>query len=202
MPGATAAAAGLGPVGVAVVIGVSVVGLYATFKEWLHRGELKLAATATAEEYVDTIWGTRQPNSPPVEDSVSKLIEECKLGEAQELINFLGRQMFDKAERDSYFKRWFDEWGKLTLEEVQAKLDAYRGYCIVSEPEHQSQSQPAAPLPVVSPPVLPPAIEPTTGAHVPMHSSSLGTLSGTVVAGFFGFLILLAVKKQRKSSTL
>jgi len=178
MPGATAAAAGLGPVGVAIVIGVSVVGLYETFKDWFHRGELKIAATATAEEYVDTIWGTREPNSPPSEDSVSKLIEDCRLDEAQELINFLGRQMFEKADKDSYFKRWFEQWGKLTIGQVQAKLDAYRGYCLASVPEPQ---QPELELPAL--PTLP----------------AVAGISGkVVVAGVLGFLILLvAVKKRR-----
>jgi len=201
MPGATAAAAGLGPVGVAVVIGVSVVGLYATFKEWFRRGELKLAATATAEEYVDSIWGTREPNSPPSEDSVSRLIDDCKLDEAQELINFLARQMYERAERDSYFKRWTEEWGKLTLQQVQSKLDAYRSYCMVStEPQGQpDHPEPAAPLPpvVVSPPALPPAIEPNTGAFIPLQADA--GVSGSIVAGLFGFVFLLvALKKKRR----
>lgn len=205
LPASTAAAAGLGPVGVAFVIGVSVVGLYSTFKEWLQRGELKIAATATAENFVDSVWGTRQPNSPPEEDSVSKLIEACQLDTAQEMINFLARQMFEKAAKDSYFERWMREWGFLTLTQIQNKLNAYRGYCAVSSspsPEPSTQCPPnfelvsgvCKPLSCppgfylsgsicvpLSPPTMPPSVN-ETGQYVPLQSSS----------GSWGMLGLLA----------
>jgi hypothetical protein len=189
LPGATiAASAGLGPVGIAIVIGVSVVGLYETFKDWFQRGELKIAATATAEQYVDSVWGTREPNSPPTQDSVSKLIELCQLDAAQEMINFLARQMFEKAKNDSYFDRWMKEWGFLTLSQIQNKLMAYQGYC--ASPVESGQPPAPAPEPVscpagfylngygvctpLSPPTLPPAIEPTTGAYIPLPQATMG----------------------------
>lgn len=182
LPGAAiAASAGLGPVGVAFVIGVSVVGLYETFKDWFQRGELKVAATATAEQYVDSVWGTRSPNSPPTEDSVSKLIEACQLDAAQEMINFLARQMYEKASKDSYFDRWMKEWGFLTLTQIQNKLTAYRGYCAVAP---EPTLEPELPI-ITSPPELPPAIEPTTGAYIPLsqaRASKTGLLSLAALA--------------------
>jgi len=207
LPGAAvAASAGLGPVGVAIVISVSVVGLYETFKDWFQRGELKLAATAKAEEYVDSVWGTRTPNSPPEQDSVSKLIEACQLDAAQEMINFLARQMYEKAAKDSYFDRWMREFGFLTLTQIQNKLQAYRGYCMVSNPP-DSQPEPTScpadfqlvngvctPLSCppgfylsagkcvpLSPATLPPAIN-DVGQYVPLPQA---TLSKT---GMFGIL--------------
>ena len=147
LPGAAvAASAGLGPVGIAFVIGVSVFGLYETFKDWFQRGELRVAATAKAEHYVDSVWGTLQPNSAPENDSVSKLIEACQFDAAQEMINFLARQMYEKAANDSYFDRWMKEYGFLTLTQVQNKLAAYRGYCAVTEPA------PSEPDPISCPP--------------------------------------------------
>ncbi len=206
MPAATVAAAGLGPVGVAFVIGVSVVGLYETFKDWFQRGELKVAATATAEQYVDSVWGTRTPNSPPEQDSVSKLIEACQLDAAQEMINFLARQMFEKAGDDSYFDRWMRDYGFQTLTLVQNKLAAYRGYCAVVEPpvgepdpvscppDFTPQNGICHPLACppgfylaggkcvpLSPAVLPPAIN-ETGQYVPLPQATLSK------AGMFGIL--------------
>ena len=206
LPGAAvAASAGLGPVGVAIVISVSVVGLYETFKDWFQRGELKLAATAKAEEYVDSVWGTRTPNSPPTQDSVSKLIEACQLDAAQELINFLARQMYEKAAQDSYFDRWMKEYGFLTLTQVQNKLAAYRGYCMIqSEPGEPAQTQCPADFTLqngtcvplqcpagfylsggkcipISPATLPPAIN-DAGQYVPLPQATLSK------AGMFGIL--------------
>lgn len=205
LPGAAvAASAGLGPVGVAFVIGVSVVGLYETFKDWFQRGELKIAATAKAENYVDSVWGTRTPNSPPEQDSVSKLIESCQLDAAQEMINFLARQMYEKAKEDSYFDRWMREWGFLTLTQIQNKLTAYRGYCTAAAPpasgtpaptqcppDFQLVSGKCVPLScppgfalqagkcaMVSPAQLPPAIDTGTGAYVPLPQA---TASGGVL---------------------
>ena len=200
-------AIGMGPVGVAIVLGVSVVGLYMTFKDWFQRGELKIAATAKAEEYVKTIWGTLEPNSPPTEDSVSKLIEECRLDEALELIQFLARQMYEKAQRDSYFKRWMDEWGTLTLQQVYSKLEAYKGYCVSSQPaptcpegyvfDGNGCTQTCAEgfrfsladqkCIAVSPPILPPAISPT-GEYIPL---SAGISPWWILAlGAFGIVLV------------
>jgi hypothetical protein len=206
MPAATVAAAGLGPVGVAFVIGVSVVGLYETFKDWFQRGELKIAATAKAEEYVDSVWGTRTPNSPPEQDSVSKLIEACQLDAAQEMINFLARQMFEKSKDDSYFERWMKEYGFLTLTQIQNKLNAYRGYCAITElpqsqpdpvscpADFQLQNGVCTPLACpdgfylsggkcvpLSPATLPPAID-NTGQYVPLPQATL------TKTGMFGIL--------------
>lgn len=139
----------LGPVGWAITAGLAAVSLIQLWRAWSQRGELKIAATAKAEDFVKSIWGTLEPNSPPEEDSVSKKIEECKLNEAQGMITFLARQMYEKATEDTkeapYFKKWADEWGLETLRLVQRKLDAYLGYC-------QNETSTPAPAPVQCPP--------------------------------------------------
>ena len=196
------------PITTAIFIGINVVGLYSAFKEWMARGELKIAATAKAEEYVESIWGTKEPNSPPVADSVAKLIEACDLHAAQEMIFFLGRQMQEKASTDEYFKRWVVEWGKVTITQIQSKLDAYRGYCLASsEPEPGEPAPVSCPpdfqlaggkcIPIACPPgfflsggrcitlspaTLPPAIDETTGQYVPLPQATL------TKTGMFGIL--------------
>lgn len=190
------ATAPCGPVCTVPVIVVSVVGsLISVFRDWLARGELKIAATAKAENYVESIWGTLEPNSPPSSDSVSKLIEACQLDAAQELIAFLARQMSEKAAQDSYFQKWAIEYGALTLRQIQSKLDAYRGYCMVQQ-EPPAPSGPSCPSnfelvngickPVscppgfylsgsicapLSPPTLPPVID-NGGNYVPISEAS------------------------------
>ena len=183
----------LGPVGWAVSAGLAAYSLVRLFQAWHERGELKIAATGKAEEFVESIWGTLQPNSPPETDSVSKLIEECRLSEAQEMIAFLARQMYEKGNADAYFKRWVDEWGLITLQQVERKLAAYVGYCQASEPEQSTQCPPdfqlvggkCTPLDCppgfylsggkcvpLSPPTLPPAIN-EAGQYVPLPQATL-----------------------------
>lgn len=129
-----ASTAPCGPACTVPILVVTVIGtLYTVFKTWFHSGEMKVLATAKAEHFVDSIWGTRTPNSPPDQDSVSKLIEDCKLVEAQEMIIFLARQMSEKAAKDEHFNKWAIEWGALTLKQIQSKLDAYKGYCAPSD---------------------------------------------------------------------
>ena len=178
----------LGPVGAAIAAAYSIYSLVRLFQHWKLNQELKIAATAKAEDFVQSIWGTLEPNSPPTEDSVSKTIEECKLDEAQEMINFLARQMQEKAKNDPYFDRWAKDWGLKTLLLVQNKIDAYRGYC--APPAEPGQPPAPTPEPIscppgfylngygvctpLSPPTLPPAIEPTTGAYIPLPQATVG----------------------------
>lgn len=201
LPGTTVAlASGAGPVGVAIAISVTVIGtLYSTFRDWFQRGELKIAATAKAEDYVRSVWGTTEPNSPPDQDSVSKLIEECRLDEALQMIQFLARQMTEKAQTDEYFAKWVREWGAVTLQQIESKLFAYRGYCATVPEPTPSDPNPDYPIQyscpngfqlinnrceMISPPVLPPAID-DSGQYVPLPKSS------GLSVGMLGMLALL-----------
>lgn len=194
----------LGPVGWAVSAGFAAYSLVRLFQSWSQRGELKIAATAKAEDFVESIWGTLQPNSPPQTDSVSKLIDECRLNEAQSMITFLARQMYEKGNQDPYLKKWVDEWGMETLRLIERKLDAYLGYC--SNDNEAVQPSPTCPpnfelvsgvckplscppgfylsgsicVPL-SPPTMPPSVD-ESGQYVPLSSSS----------GSWGMLGLLA----------
>lgn len=204
LPGTTVAlASGAGPVGVAIAISVTVIGsLYSTFKDWFQRGELKIAATAKAEDYVESIWGTTQPNSPPEQDSVSKLIEDCRLDEALSMIQFLARQMTEKAQNDEYFAKWVREWGAQTLQSIENKLLAYRGYCATSTPTEPQPPQYSCPpdfqlvgnrCEMLSPPVLPPAIDDTTGQYVPLPQRN-----NMMLYGGMAFLLLAALVISRR----
>lgn len=200
----------LGPVGWAVTAGLAAVSLISLWRAWSQRGELKIAATAKAEDFVESIWGTLKPDSPPETDSVSKQIENCQLNEAQSMITFLARQMYEKAKDDQYFRRWADEWGLETLRLVQRKLDAYLGYCqnsnepvqpqpsqtVQCPPDFTLQNGTCVPLSCppgfylksgvctpLSPATLPPAIS-TTGQYVPLPQAT---------ASSYGILGILAV---------
>lgn len=183
----------LGPVGTAISVGIAAYQLGKLFHDWAQRGELKIAATTKAEDFVKSVWGTTEPNSPPQEESFSKYLEDCQINTAREMLHFLTRQMVENAKRDKYFARWVNEYGLLTIRQAESKLAAFIGYCIAPSPEPTPEPVPApAPPPIISPPVLPPAIEPTTGAYIPLPqatASKAGLLALAAFAIFATFMM-------------
>lgn len=203
----------LGPVGFAISAGYGAYSLVRLFQSWSERGELKIAATAKAEEFVQSIWGTLQPNSPPTSDSASKLIEECRLTEADAMIKFLARQMYEKGNEDPYFKKWVEDWGWTTLLQINSKLAAYVGYCANNEPIQPSPSaqcpsgftlQSGVCRPIacpdgfylkngvctpLSPATLPPAID-STGGYVPISSGLSGGSMFAILAALLAVIVI------------
>lgn len=124
--------------GLGAITNTSGKNLWDTLVDWFQtgRGEIKVAATASANDFVQTMYGTFQPGIPIElngrrfsERSIAGMIERCWLGVATSALRNLSTQMLKLAESNSGFKTWMEEHGNGDLEHLQGKIDEFRPRC-------------------------------------------------------------------------
>lgn len=131
---------GLGA-GLGAITNTSGKNLWDTLVDWFQtgRGEIKVAATSSANDFVNTMYGTFTPGIPIEmggqrfsERSIAGLIERCYLGAASDALRNLEAQMRKLSETNSAFKTWMEEYGNGDLEYLRGKIDQFRPTCPAS----------------------------------------------------------------------
>lgn len=207
---APAVAPALGIPGVNIVLGVAAgaVTLFALFKNWFQRGELKTKATLKAEEFVRAFYGLADgrwpiPEGLPIvpggttfsRESVAGLIENCSIVAASSYLDTLERQLIELAK--STLTDWARQWGYNDISYLRSRIAYAESVC---EFDTSAEILPPEQQVIPQPPTgtNPPAPQPGGTNPPPVVQAGMGTgpialllVAGALVAG-------MALKKGRR----
>lgn len=178
------------PVSTVVLTAISVgITLFKLFSDWLQRGELKIQATAKAEEFVRHFYGlepgcTMPTPGIPIEpggkhfcaESVAGMIERCELAKAHEFLAFLERNMREQSARDTYFARWVNQYGNADIIYLNGRISAAKTKCPGTVP---------IPTPIPAP--LP--------GPTPLPTPTQMNIMPIIFLGGLGFVLLMFAKR-------